>query len=119
MDENMKEIFNAYSSIVFDTSRIWIDKDKEYDGLSLLQKYNKFVKKNIVPEWDYIVEYVLDDKTIQELYDSPPKYFHKFPNFSDDTNFTNPESYSDDEDDENICEIKNEESSETPETSED
>jgi hypothetical protein len=84
MDENMREIYNAYCAVEFKAAKIWIEEDFDYMYLSHLQKYYKFVRDEIDPEWNNTVRNILDDKTIFQLYNTPPMYFHKFPKFDDD-----------------------------------
>jgi hypothetical protein len=81
MDETMKEIYYAYCAVEFNASRIWVDDDYDYLYLSLLQKYYKFVKDVINPGWEEVVRDILDEKTIMQLFNSPPMFFHKFPKF--------------------------------------
>lgn len=79
MDETMKEVYYAYCAIEFHSARIWVDEEYEYIGLSLLQRYRKFVEEYIDPDWENILVTLMDPDTLRQLYNSPPRYFHKFP----------------------------------------
>lgn len=116
MDGALKEIYNAYCAIEFDANRTWIDDDDDYIGMSLLQQYRKYVEEEIDPIWEDIVETRLDEKTLIQLFNTRPMFFHKFPSFEEDedkdmiysapnSNQGSPissddDSYSDDSDDE-------------------
>lgn len=95
MDETMKEVYYAYCAVEFDASRIWVDKDDDYIGLSLLQRYRKFVIDVIDPEWENIVRNILDEETIKQLFNAKPMYFHRIPKFEDEKKVSSSESDSD------------------------
>jgi len=84
MDDTMKEVYYAYCSVEFNAARIWVDDDEEYIYLSLLQRYRKFVREVIDPEWNNIVSEILDEKTIKQLFNTKPMFFHRFPKFEDE-----------------------------------
>lgn len=84
MNDELKEIYNAYCAVEFDAARVWVEEDDDYLGMSLLQQYRKYVRENIDPIWKEIVETRLDEKTLIQLFNTRPMYFHKFPDFDDD-----------------------------------
>lgn len=84
MDGALKEIYYAYCAIEFDAARVWVEDDDDYLGMSLLQQYKKYVREEINPMWEDIVATRLDEKTLIQLFNTRPMYFHKIPTFEDD-----------------------------------